>query len=198
VGPTLHPVDASALRPWHFNTFDTTGLFPEDFKSLYKKMKSFLETKKRAPTGRKTVKLDPKLRLMLVLCWMRDGLSLKALARMFYVSKATCSNEIRYILPKLLCVLWSDNKRIKLPEKWDQHIFCKVGGAVDCTSHFRNRVHPRQADYYRGDKHAHFITAQVICSVYGNAIYSVHLGTFEIIFSLVFAFYYLVSSGIFF
>jgi hypothetical protein len=41
--------------------------------------------------------------------------------------------------------------------------------------HFRNKVHPRQADYYRGDKHAHFITAQGICSVYGNIIYSVHL-----------------------
>jgi len=37
-------------------------------------------------------------------------------------------------------------------------------------------VHPRQADYYQADKHAHFITAQVICSIYGDAIYAVDLG----------------------
>jgi hypothetical protein len=36
-----------------------------------------------------------------------------------------------------------------------------VSGAIDCTSHFRNRVHPRQGDYYCGDKRGHFISDQV-------------------------------------
>jgi len=36
-------------------------------------------------------------------------------------------------------------------------------------------VHPRQADYYRGDKHAHFFTAQIIVSLYGE-IWDVNLG----------------------
>jgi len=44
------------------------------------------------------------------------------------------------------------------------------GGAqflMDCTSHFRDRVHPGQRRYYRGDKGAHFLTAQVTTNVYG-------------------------------
>jgi len=38
---------------------------------------------------------------------------------------------------------------------------------IDCTSHFHRRVHPGQALYYRGDKHAHFLTAEVVTSSEG-------------------------------
>jgi len=139
-------------------------------------MKEFLETGKRSTTGNKTVKLKPKLRLLMVLSWLREGCSLKILSRNFWISKAACSKDIRYILPRLLAVLRTDQQKIHLPKDWDKHLFEGVGGAIDCTSHFRNRVHPKQADYYRGDKHAHFLTAQVLCSVYGDAIYAVDLG----------------------
>jgi hypothetical protein len=33
---------------------------------------------------------------------------------------------------------------------------------VDCTTHLCHRVHPCQGDWYHSNKHAHFITAQVI------------------------------------
>ena len=36
-----------------------------------------------------------------------------------------------------------------------------ISGAMDCGSHFRCRVHPRQADWYRYNKAGFFITAQV-------------------------------------
>lgn len=39
-----------------------------------------------------------------------------------------------------------------------------IHGAIDCTSHYRQRVHPGQSFFYRGDKRAHFITAQVYFS----------------------------------
>lgn len=39
--------------------------------------------------------------------------------------------------------------------------------SIDCTSHYRRRVHPRQELYYRGDKRAHFLTAQVVVSIEG-------------------------------
>jgi hypothetical protein len=45
---------------------------------------------------------------------------------------------------------------------------------MDCTSHFRNRVHPGQHLYYRGDKHAHFLTAQVTVSLSGT-LYDVRI-----------------------
>ena len=41
---------------------------------------------------------------------------------------------------------------------------------MDCGSHFRCRVHPRQADWYRYDKAGFFITAQVVCDLYGRVL----------------------------
>jgi hypothetical protein len=42
---------------------------------------------------------------------------------------------------------------------------------MTCTSHYRNRVHPRQGDYYRGDKHAHFLNAQVVVDLDGTILH---------------------------
>jgi len=42
--------------------------------------------------------------------------------------------------------------------------------AIDCTSHFRERTHPKQAEFYRGDKHAFFWNAQVVISLSGNIL----------------------------
>jgi hypothetical protein len=42
-----------------------------------------------------------------------------------------------------------------------------IGGAIDCTGHSRNRVHPGSSSLYRTDKHQHFLTVQVICSLDG-------------------------------
>ena len=42
-----------------------------------------------------------------------------------------------------------------------------VTGVVDGSTHYRDCVHPRQADWYRGDKHRHFILAQVVSMLCG-------------------------------
>jgi len=59
-------------------------------------------------------------------------------------------------------------KLITWPD-WQKVPIGFAGGqfAIDCTSHFRRRVHPGQRLFYRGDKHAHFLTAQVTLSLTG-------------------------------
>ena len=42
---------------------------------------------------------------------------------------------------------------------WNEHLIC---GSIDGTCHDRERIHPRQGDWYRGDKHRHFALAQVV------------------------------------
>ena len=64
---------------------------------------------------------------------------------------------------------------IHFPTEWIPHSFEEVSGAIDCSAHYRNRIHPGQALLYRGDKHAHFLSAQVVTSLQG-VIYSVHIG----------------------
>jgi hypothetical protein len=49
-----------------------------------------------------------------------------------------------------------------------------VSGAIDCTAHYRRRVHSGQADY-RGDKRRHFMTAQVTTGL-NQEIFTVALG----------------------
>jgi len=64
-----------------------------------------------------------------------------------------------------LSILGKHFNEINEPDQWPlatQPGFEGVVGAIDCTSHFRCRVHPRQGDYYRGDKGGHFLTAQVM------------------------------------
>ena len=43
-----------------------------------------------------------------------------------------------------------------------------ITGAIDCTSHFRTQVHPKQANYYCYDKHGFFITIQVLTDLSGR------------------------------
>jgi hypothetical protein len=63
-----------------------------------------------------------------------------------------------------------------MPSYIPPHPFEHIIGAVDCTTHFHTRVHPCQGDYYQCDKHGHFLTAQVICSIYGDEVYHVAVG----------------------
>lgn len=75
-------------------------------------------------------------------------------------------------MPDLCEVLQTE---IQLPdwatvdEGWMGSVFI-----IDCTPHYRDRVHPGQHLFYRGDKHAHFLTSQVVCSLKG-LVYNVVL-----------------------
>ncbi len=97
----------------------------------------------------------------------------------FNISRAQVKKEVDHIAPKI----WAYQSSLQLihpPTNWVQHSFEHVSGnifffgyhtsynydyiilgAIDCTSHFRCRVHPRQADWYRYDKAGFFITSQV-------------------------------------
>lgn len=106
---------------------------------------------------------------MLYLKWLRNYTSIFDLSLIFNVSASTIRNIINQVLP----ILYKYIPSTKWPTSFEFG-FNGTVGAIDCTSHFRNRIHPGQALLYRGDKHAHFITAQVVCSLEGN-IWSVHL-----------------------
>lgn len=48
--------------------------------------------------------------------------------------------------------------------------FCGSQFLLDCSSHFRNRVHPSQQLYYRGDVGCHQLSAQVATDIKGIPI----------------------------
>lgn len=85
----------------------------------------------------------------------------------FRVGRATVHREIRALLPFLLEALQGV---IKLPDDW-KSVEPGFGGTqaiIDCTPHYRERVHPGQELFYRGDRHAHFLTASVTTSNQGQ------------------------------
>jgi len=153
--------------------YEDCGLFEDTFENLFQKLypsitvpRNSIEYSHKNPTA-----LNPRSRLALILHVLQRKPTFSQVAKTFQVSKAYVSREISHLLPKLLIVL----HEIQMPQNWIQNSFNNVSAAIDCTCHFRNRVHPGQADLYRGDKHAHFLTAQVIVSLQGD-IYSVSLG----------------------
>eukprot|EP01117_Protostelium_nocturnum_P000314 TRINITY_DN1037_c0_g1_i3.p1 TRINITY_DN1037_c0_g1~~TRINITY_DN1037_c0_g1_i3.p1 ORF type:complete len:242 (-),score=4.79 TRINITY_DN1037_c0_g1_i3:11-736(-) len=116
-------------------------------------------------------KLTARSRLALVLEFLRRHPPQSLLAQRYGISQSTVSRELHHSIP----ILYIYCRFINWPERPITESWCNAIGAIDCTSHFRCRVHPGQALYYRGDKHGHFITAQVICSLRGE-IWSICLG----------------------
>lgn len=154
------------------NTHERTGLFEHQFEEVYQSIKDTLKRPRGSQGTRNTVvSLSPRFRLLLVLHWLRRNLHYRTLALIYFVSPATISREVGHILPKLYLKL----NYIHLPLQLPAHTFEGVSAAIDCSSHFRPRVHPRQADWYRWDKHAFFISAQVVVSLTGELL-SVTLG----------------------
>ncbi|PRP84941.1 hypothetical protein PROFUN_07595, partial [Planoprotostelium fungivorum] len=84
------------------------------------------------------------------------------------VSKAFVSRDVHHLLPILYCKL----QHIRWPAIESDWVrasdFENTVAAIDCSTHYRNRVHPRQADYYRFDKKGFSITAQLICGLDGK------------------------------
>lgn len=155
------------------NLYSDTGIFEEHFLELFSKVKHLI-TCKRAPGPtliQTTTTLEPMSRLRLVMTWLRHNERHEALARQFGVSRSQVSREISHILPAIYVSI----NEISWPERPIFHWFENLVGAIDCTSHFRWRVHPRQSDYYCADKHAFFISTKVVCSITGE-IWNVVLG----------------------
>lgn len=147
--------------------YERTGLFEDQFEDLFQSVKDVIQQPRSILGKRKTrTSLTPRFQLLLILHYLRRHLHYSTLQIIYGISKAMVSREIWHIIPKLYLKL--DN--IQLPTQWIPHQFEGVSAAMDCASHFRMRVHPKQADWYRADKHAFFITAQVIVSLTGSLL----------------------------
>ena len=135
-----------------------TGLFEDQFVRIFDKVehKIALPRSHQAPprTARiVSTSLTPHLRLLLVIYWLRHYPRYSVLAHTFGISQAQVHREIYHILPILYEVL----DEITLPPVLQPKPPFMAVGAVDCAVHHRKRVHPGQAQYYRGDKRAHFL-----------------------------------------
>jgi len=106
----------------------------------------------------------------MVLHWMRENLKFKLIREIYGVSDSFISRTIHHVMPILAAAM----QFISWPKQFVP-LWNGISGAIDCTSHFRWRVHPRQADWYRGDKHGFFINAQVCVSLSGR-LWNVTLG----------------------
>jgi len=136
--PPRNQLDISTI-----NIFDRTGVFEDDFEWIYQQIKDeIVQPRTTYQSERRTAtSLSPRARLLLILHWLR--------------------HYPRYTILHILPILYTTLKGIAWPQEWFASGAFGTHGSVDCTSHYRWRVHPRQSDYYRGDKHAHFLTAQV-------------------------------------
>lgn len=163
---------------WEFiDIYDDTGLFGDDFETILEEITPlFQKDRKRL---RKS-SLTDRERLYLALHWLRNYPSLREYKKIMGISVTTAWKEIHYVIPKLYATLRKRKTRIHLPKDWDKRSYnfrgILIHGAIDCTTHFRRRIHPGQALLYRGDKKGFFLSAQVLCSVYGDRIFSVDLG----------------------
>lgn len=156
----------AVLENADFDCYAETGLFYDQFLNLHARVKDALSRPRTGQTS-KTVSLTNDVRLLMILNFLRDGGRYRRVALRYNVSRAYVCRELKHCGP-ILCASLSI---ISWPLRWNPFVeFEHVSGAIDCTPHFRIRTHPRQADFYRGDKHAFFWNAQVIVSLSGNIL----------------------------
>lgn len=140
------------------DVFERTGIYEDTFEEIFELVSPLIEQPRAIGSQRITVtSLEPRTRLLLVLHWLRHYPLLSELRNIYHISKSFITREVRHIMP-ILCAKVS---LIHWPDKWFATGFFNTHIAIDCTAHYRWRVHPGQADYYRGDKHAHLISGQV-------------------------------------
>jgi hypothetical protein len=151
-----------------YDIYQQTGLVAEEFFKVFDLVKADL---RRPRTGKKTRRganqLVDKARVALILTFFRKGQDYN-IAGEWGISQSYLTREVRFLVPILAYRL----SFITIPKEWPIYTFEKVIGAIDCSPHFRNRVHPHNHDYYRGDKKGHFLSAQLVCGLSGK-IYDV-------------------------
>jgi len=162
--------------------FNATGLMSYNFETLYLQLATTLTKpwkKTPQPTNtrrnKQTFALTPHTHLLMTLYWLRHYPKPEEMESILGISKTTINSEIKYILPKLLICLQQFPWSIHWPKQPHKYQFEGAIGAIDCITHYRWRVHPRSGEWYRGDKHGHFITSQIVCNLSGSQIYSITL-----------------------
>jgi len=150
-------------------------VFEDDFENTYQSVanrlvqpRSPLQISRQKPTSRI---LSGRTSLLLVLTFLRQKPHYRLLGRIFGISNSTVHRELVHALPILASSLTS----IRWPRSWDSLPVGIEGSqfAVDATAHYRNRVHPGQRLWYRGDKKGHFMAVQIVVALNGT-ILSVH------------------------
>jgi len=131
------------------------------FLDLFDKVKEKMNQGYDLRRKMKRHKLSRMMRLLLVLTWLRKYPNLVDLKDKFDVSESTSKREVDF----LLSILVENLNIIKWPEVPEKDWESCVG-----SPHYKNRTHPKQADYYRGDKHAFFINSQVVVSPKGQLL----------------------------
>jgi hypothetical protein len=154
-----------------FDIYIETGMIEDEFERLYQNLKNHLRMDRRAARRNAKHRLSPRVRLLMVLHYLREHPKYRILSQKFNISPTLSHREVRYLLPKIYVSLQGE---IRWPDQlylgWEG-----VSGAVDCTHHPRTRVHPFQADYYRRDK-GFMLLSQVVCGLEGR-LYQVDLLT---------------------
>ena len=188
-----------------FNCYEYTGLYPRivfkiveicSDKIVLPRVNNIIELNRKANSKRKPRKTinTPLERMLMVLYWIRFGCSLKEMGITFRVSKSFVFREIHHILPILVEKVNVISKfgneflaMFPIPIDNKGEIF-SVHGALDCSTHRRDRIHPGQNKLYRGDKKCHFIGSQVITHLSGMfTSVDLALGIFSL--NLYFSFY---------
>jgi len=156
-----------------FDVYDSCGLYEDDFETIFQRLQPQLA---RPYYGGQTCTrvLSGRVSLLLTLFFLRNKPRYKVVASMFGVHRSTVSRVLYHTIPLLATSI----RTIKWPHSWDVNVYpVGIEGsqfAIDGTAHYRNRVHPGQRVWYRGDKKCHFMAAQVVVALNGE-ILAVHL-----------------------
>ena len=153
----------------NIDVYDRTGVERSSFYWIFALVKEDLE-KPRSGSRKIRVTLSTANRLLMVLQWLREYPKFKVLAQLYGVSRYFVKREIRHQMPILFVRLnW-----IGWPGEYELN---PVGAhaAIDCSAHQRLRVHPKSADYYRGDKRINMMVSQFVVG-FNGAIYELAVG----------------------
>lgn len=161
---------AGPLLDKDFDMYKQTGLLSKEFLRIVDRVKDDVSKPRE---GAKTSQEHPnslvvESRVALVISLLRRGQdSSDSICKEYGVSPAYLTREFRHSIPILASRCTFIPPTIDWPK---EHPFERVVGAVDCTSHYRVRVHPHQIDYYRGDKKGFFLSAQVVTDLKGQIL----------------------------
>jgi len=155
-----------------YNVFEDTGLFEDDFEGIHTQVEKQLTTFGKSRTTKHI--LTSREMVFLTFFYLRHKPRYNVVADKFHISKATVHRVLYHTIPFLATSI----KSIKWPDDWTQIAIGFNGAqfAVDGTAHYRDRVHPGQRLWYRGDKRSHFMGAQIVVTLTGR-ILSVHFLT---------------------
>lgn len=153
------------LQIQSLDIFDRTGLFEDDFETLYERCEAKLSQPRFGSTRSIKRVLSPRVRLLMTLQFLRENLKFKILADLYNVSPATAKREVLSTIPILYCNI---PQSIAWPTNFSKDPFYDIAGAIDATPHLRNRVHPGSLEYYRGDIKDYFLNAQIVVSLTGE------------------------------